>query len=1352
MTTGIMSLTAAQSITWAIPKPPTGCTPNTVFIGRDDFGVGAIQVALATVTTPPSRETMRTLHAARKGKSNIQLVVGAILGGYIWLYGPDERTEVVEGLPLDQGLRQLQSALNEPNALAAYTRLGQFRRSLDTTSLPGFINNGLFASYHIRENVPKRTDWKAECERAKAWLALRDEHLIKAMGYKTEKTAGSALILTSGTPVPRAVAVLLDESEQFDGASQRHSLLSPVAWGLNVAVRQGVPWLIVLRKDQIRLYPARDGVGVGQKGQVETYFEIDLAAIDTERAGLLALIFSAEALDENGTAKELLEGSHNFASQLSLRLRERIYEHVVPQLAKSVAEHLREQGTELNSDGLALAYRLTLRILFRLLFQAYAEDRGLLPSGRNESFDANSLKSIARRHLDTPVEDFGDAESLWFNLIQVWNAIDEGNKTWDVPAYNGGLFGVDPELHPEGALIARLGLHDRVLGPVLQHLLIDATEDGVRGPVDFRSLSVREFGTIYEGLLESSLSVATQNLTVDSKGAWIPANDTDVVLASTGDVYFHSASGERKATGSYFTPSIVVDHLIDRTLDPALDAHLERIKKHLEAGNEAAAARDFFDFRVADLAMGSGHFLVAAVDRIESKMRIFLDEKETQVPGVTAQLRRLAQTAKEALGKDETAIGEIEPAALLRRQIARHCIYGLDINPLAVELARLALWIHTFVPGLPMSNLDHGLVCADSLTGIGTIEEAMKTLSPDTSDEPLEKGRGTPVSFYEAVIYENLEKAKLLLLDVANSDEAKKSEVKASALLAKQARIAAQPSCEIFNAAVAARIGMFDARNIFDHSKLLEVAATSAVMELIKSLNPAHMPFLFPEVFLRDNSGFDVLLGNPPWEKVHVEEHQWWGLRIPGLRGMPQKQRDDTLERFRASRPDLRMEYENDVLANDRMREVIGKGPFPGLGAAHIDLFQAFAWRNWQLLNEKGCAALVLPRGALSGSSLKVWRAEVLTKGKFADVCFLTNSGGWIFDGVHNSYTIGLTVFGKSKDHTVQFSGPFASAKEMLVGRGDSVVASAEEFKSWSGTMAFPLISSSKSAEVFKKMKSSPRFDQADSEWEFRPLQGDLNVTADKSLFAFDVDEAKGRVPVLAGASFNLWDPNFGKPYAYAEELSLRRHLFKKFQSASNNTRSAYKSMTAKSVNDLPMDHARLAFRDIARSNDTRTSIVCLLPPGSVMVHNAPFLVRRAGDEKTEAFLLGVMSSVPFDWYTRRWVELHLTFELLNPAPVPRPLTSDLLRKRVVEIAGRLATPDERFAAWADAVGVEVGSVKSESEKSDLIAELDAIVALLYQLDRDQLIHIFKTFHRGWDYQSRLDATLAYFDSWAVKK
>lgn len=1344
-------LKGTQSREWVIAKPPTGAIPQWVYTGRDESGLGPIYVALAAISAPPSRETMRALHAAYKGKSNIQLVVGAVLGNQVWIFGPDEKTEVTEPLALDQGCRQLQSALDEPDAIAAYTRLGQFRRSLDTTSLVGVTNSGLFASYHIRENVPKRNDWKESCEKAKPLLALRNEHLIKALGFKSEKTAGNALLLTTGTPQSKAVAILLDETEQFDATSARHTGISPVAFGLNVAARQGVPWLFVLRKDQIRIYPAKDGVGVGQKGQVETYLEIDLAAIDSERAGLLTLIFSADALEANGSANDLLQGSQLFASQLGSRLRERIYEHVVPQLSKSVAEHLRDQGTQLDSEGLSLAYRLSLKVLFRLLFQAYAEDRGLLPAGRNEGYDANSLKTIAKRIINTPTKQFGKSKTLWFDLAQVWDAIDEGNETWNVPAYNGGLFGTDPDIYPEGALIDKLGIQDDVLGPVLQHLLLDVSEDSVLAPVDFRSLSVREFGTIYEGLLESSLSVASSDLTVDSKGAWVAATSKDEVLVSSGEVYFHSSSGERKATGSYFTPSVVVDHLIDRSLDPALDAHLERIKKHLDSGDQAAAARDFFDFRVADLAMGSGHFLVAAVDRIEAKMRTFLAEKESQVPGVNAELYRLAQSAKKALGNDESAVGEIEPAALLRRQIARRCIYGLDVNPLAVELARLAIWIHTFVPGLPMSSLDHGLVCANSLTGVGTIDEAIRALQPDIPELPMAPGHYRPVSMFESVITDNLENAKTLLMEVANSDEANKAEVKLASSNAQKARLQAKPAQEVFNAAVAARLGLIDPRIILDEHTLIELSKQSEISGAIQKLNPAHLPYLFPEVFLRKNAGFDVLLGNPPWEKLHIEEHQWWGLHIPGLRGMRQSDHIKVLAAYQETRPDLQAEYKNAEQVINNMREVISKGPYPGLGAAHIDLYQAFAWRNWQLINDDGFIALVLPRGALSGSGLRTWREHILTKGAFENVCFLMNSGGWIFEGVDGRYTIGLTVIKKSNIHQVNFCGPFNSKVEMLSGRDDLVRANATEFKSWSGTMAFPLIPNSKSEAIFKKMKLQPRFDDERSGFEFKPLQGDINATSDKNLLEFDVEEAGDRIPVIGGSSFNLWNPNFGIPYAYTNEKDIRAFLLEKTRSSARNSRSAYLGLENIAIDNLPFDQPRIVFRDISNQTNTRTVICALIPPRTICTHKSPVLVRRKGTESDEAFLLGIMSSLIYDWYMRRWVELHVTFELLNPSPIPQP-KSELLRKRLIVISATLAAVDPRYSLWANAIGIEPRFDLSESEKFNLICELDAIVAIMYGLNRVELEHLFASFHRGWDYAERMRATIEQFESFGSDK
>lgn len=1336
----MFKLVAEQSPVWRDNEAPSGIVLGKIFIGADPDGLGGFQVAVAQSTAQPKRETLSGLFNRRRGKKQISLVVVVTYGESAYLYGPDPQNVMLQ-LPVSLAERYLQSVLDEPDDLAARQRFSSYQKALETTTISGFTNSGLFASHHIRENVPKRPDWAELAEQAAPVLHQRGARLIEALGFKSKVGVGNTLLLSANTDAPQAVAVLLDETEQFDAKSPRFQL-TPVAFGLNIAARQEVPWLLVLRKDQIRLYPGRDGVGVGQKGQTETFFEVDLSTIDDEYSALLPLIFSATALEKQGTATELLEQSNRYATALGTRLRERIYDDVVPRLAKYVASQLPQLGIQVDPEGLATAYRLTLRILFRLLFQAYAEDRQLLPAGRNERYDANSLKTIAQRDMDTDIASFSsDAASIWLDLVQVWNAIDQGNPLWNVPAYNGGLFAADSARSAEGALIAKLSIPDSVVGPALKSLLVDISEDGVLGPVDFRSLSVREFGTIYEGLLESSLSLADTDLTTDMNDAWVPAKPGEDVKAAEGTVYFHSASGERKATGSYFTPKVVVDHLIDRSVKPALHKHLQKIDGYLRSGDEVRAAREFFDFRVADLAMGSGHFLVAAVDKIEAMMRSFLTEHE--VTGVREELIRLAGVAKDMLGDDEVAKAEVDEVNLLRRQIARRCVYGLDINPLAVELARLALWIHTFVPGLPMSNLDHGLVCANSLTGIGTVGEALDALQP----------RRDPgqVSFFDEIILNGLATSKVLLVDLANADEADKAQADEAAQLLADARKAAEPTRKIFDAAVAARIGRIQAGIVLTEEDLTTLTERGEVEEAAQQLQPAHMPYLFPEVFIRDNPGFDVLLGNPPWEKVKVETDQWWGLRIPRLRSMPQKQKNAALKEFQNARPDLMREFEDEVAAVDAFRAVLIKGPFPGLGSGgDPDLYQAFAWRNWQLLREGGRSAVVLPRGALSGSALARWRQQVLDEGSFADVCFLINTNKWIFEGVDGRYTVGLTVAERGGESIVRFAGPFGNEKDFMEQATGVAEVPATEFVEWSSTAAFPLIPDPKSAEIFRLMKQQPRFDNVRDNWEFRPFR-ELDATNDKKLLEFDIEEVKGRIPVYAGASFNLWDPDAGEPYAYSEPQVLRAHLENKLERAVRTARSAYYRIDFLN-GELPLDRPRIAFRDVTNQTNTRTTIAALIPPGTSVVHTAPVLVPRKGGVRAEAFLLGVLSSVPFDWASRRWVELHLTFELLNALPIPERSEKPALSARVVEIAGRLAAVDDRYAEWAAAVGVPFGSVDTPARKDDLIAELDALVSLLYGLSEDQVEHVFSTFHRGWSFESRLTAVLAHYRVWKAKQ
>ena len=161
---------------------------------------------------------------------------------------------------------------------------------------------------------------------------------------------------------------MLDEREAFDVNSQRFAV-SPVAYGLKMAEQQGVAWLILSRGSQLRLYPARINLGVGRKGLAETFLEIDLPQLTAANSGYLSLIFSASALTEGGSAFQIMESSSQYAVALGGRLRDKIYEDIVPILSVAVAKQLIANGYVMDAIGLDLAYQLTLRIFFRMLFQ-----------------------------------------------------------------------------------------------------------------------------------------------------------------------------------------------------------------------------------------------------------------------------------------------------------------------------------------------------------------------------------------------------------------------------------------------------------------------------------------------------------------------------------------------------------------------------------------------------------------------------------------------------------------------------------------------------------------------------------------------------------------------------------------------------------------------------------------------------------------------------------------------------------------------------------------------------------------------------------------------------------------------
>ncbi|MCS7303598.1 MAG: hypothetical protein NZ602_00620, partial [Thermoguttaceae bacterium] len=917
--------------------------------GRLYLGKNGLEVVVCESGVRPSREQVFRCWRARHAGRPAAVVLVVVHGGRGGVCGPmGLRPPVYERVELDQLDRICRVALGACSLHEAVRFLDAVLPQVESP-LVGLVNRGLVSDHVLLHDEPGKS-YRAEVwERARPLLSLRGEALWRGLGFSLRRYDRVTVFLEVGDR-PVAVGVLLQPDERPDQNLGRFNGLSPVSYAIHVAERHNIRFVVMQQGGMLRIYPASIDVGVGRRGRTETYVELHLDLLRDEQAGYLWQIFSAEALVPGGRLDKLLQDSERFAGDLAVNFRKRIYNEVVPLLAQGVAR-ARHGDQRPSQQELGETYELALTILFRLLFIAYAEDKDLLPYQANDSYRKRSLKGLALE-LARKVAGAGglgqverlvwneQSDALWEQVRRLFVAVEQGYQDWGVPVYDGRLFSSEEAVSPIGAAIKRLRLSDRIMGPVLCHLLLTGEARGV-GPVDFRSLSVREFGTIYEGLLESQLAYAEQDLWVDQQGRYQPLTDKLRSKGKSpevcrGEFYLHNRSGVRKSTGSYYTKAFVVEHLLDEALEPALQEHLER----LEGLDEEGAAGAFFDFRVADIAMGSGHFLVAAIDRLERALGGYLARRSLKP--IREEIQRLRSAAANELRNvhlDHLA-SSIEDQQLLRRLIARRCIYGVDLNPLAVDLARLSVWVHTFVPGLPLSFLEHHLVVGNSLTGIGVWGELAELLG----EQPL-------LIRPEEILGEARPALERLgrLVDGTPQDLAK------ARLVYQEALERTRPAQALCDLAAAARLQpellpkLQELLHRWPETKtqLYGSSLHQQALEILSLLKPLHFPVAFPEVFLRRRGGFDVILGNPPWEKARVEEHAFWARHEPGLRGLSQREQERLKEHLRKTRPDLVAQYQQELAEAEAVRRALVAGPYPGMGVGDPDLYKAFCWRFW---------------------------------------------------------------------------------------------------------------------------------------------------------------------------------------------------------------------------------------------------------------------------------------------------------------------------------------------------------------------------------------------------------------------
>jgi hypothetical protein len=404
-------------------------------------------------------------------------------------------------------------------------------------------------------------------------------------------------------------------------------------------------------------------------------------------------------------------GSSEYRISVGEDLKDRVFEA----LRLCIDGFLHYEPNQLTAEHLVECRAESFVFLYRLLFILYAEDRQLLPYRRNRLYTANRSLGRRRDELANALErvrrrtgpDFLlTSTALWDDLLELFDLIDEGHRRYEVPAYNGGLF--DDEQH---RFLRDKHLPDWYVARVIDQLSRardpQQEQDGGLFAVDYRDLRIQHLGSIYERLLELHPEVATETLANDFTG--------DDILP--GHVFLKTEKGERRATGSYYTPDQVVDYLVAETLSPlcreisatlrdeiqAVEARHERADEGEAAELDAALARLSGEFdervlrlRILDPAMGSGHFLLSACK--------FLAE----------------EIATNPLTRDpdfDQLAGEESALTFWKRKVVEHCLYGVDQNPLAVELAKLALWLETVASTHPLTFLDHHIRTGDSLIG-----------------------------------------------------------------------------------------------------------------------------------------------------------------------------------------------------------------------------------------------------------------------------------------------------------------------------------------------------------------------------------------------------------------------------------------------------------------------------------------------------------------------------------------------------------------------------------------------------------------------------------------------------------
>lgn len=1128
------------------------------------------------------------------------------------------------------------------------------------------------------------------------------------------------------------------------------------------------------------------------RSRSEEFFEVDLAAAlglagiqhsldemaPDHALKLFGLFFGRAAFlpqdwDETGRSFHAfaLNEARLYEEKVSQDLGARVFDDIFPHLADALARgdlHAQTHKTgygqftrpQFTPEYLDEVREAALVMLYRLLFLFYAEDRNLLPvkDPRYAPYSVRRIREQVRDKVDAGTRFSKTMTPIWLSLQAVFELINVGDDDIGMPAYNGGLFARE-----RSALLTRTKVPDSIMAPIID-ALSRRTEEVIRGWINYRDLAVSHLGGIYERLLEYSLVHEVQ------------AKDDYKDKPEINRITAQPASFARKVSGSYYTHDDLVRLILRESVGllaqerlDGLAAHLKKLAKKtsLNPGDwDALDAQDpasqILELKICDPAMGSGHFLVALVDDLADRV---LEAMATATLEVNAQpwaahlvetgrpwqspvLARVAhiRASIKTTAKDHGWVvtdAQLDDRHIVRRMILKKSIFGVDKNPMAVELAKTALWLHTFTVGAPLSFLDHHLKIGDSLHG-----------------EPLpqvQRGLQALGSLLLQSEFTRLAVAAKAIAQVADLTDVDMAEAQLSKQLAEQAAEQVAPIHAVLDFWRALRwlVPGWPVDKMAKLGKLLKAAKDEPNPlrdGLVKLLDPSHNLVAvlgaghlegsdaatqaanalmaqaralaqretffhwwtsFPTVFgAGSKGGFDAIIGNPPWDRIKLQEVEWFAERSPAIaaqvRAADRKRMiaalaGTNMKQTGVNTPPVvnlwaqyqeaaaRAEANARVLGNGKL----GSGDYPLLGGGDVNLYSLFVERAQALIAPEGVVALLTPSGIAADKGAAAFFRSISSTGRLGALFDFENRKVF-FPDVHASFKFCTLVFGGPQRTFAHTRCAFYLHQlDELDDPARSLVLTAADFCAVNpNTGAAPIFRHRRDADITLKLYAQhPVLVKHGAFSESLGQQPEVkawpvkyatmfHMTNDSASF-LKVDElreqgwtpaplnrweksAKGEkltaVPLYVGRMVHQYDHRHASVVVNDENLQNAA-----FGAALSSAEKADSSALPQPqywvpTSAVPADQRRdwvLSFRDIARATDMRTLIAAIVP-GVEAGNKLPLLLP---DPKTGSnyaafapLLLATLNSFAFDYVARQKVQsTSVNWFILEQLPVIAP-------------------------------------------------------------------------------------------------